>query len=100
MKLVYTLAATMLASFVLFTSASAQYTVVRSGSWSDNSGPTTPWDASGKPSDNCVNCTITINSGFTLTLDAHVTLTGTSLFKIGSDGSAPAQLLIPASGGT
>ena len=101
MKLVYTLAATMLASFVLFNGASAQtYTVVRSGNWSVNSGPTTPWDVNGKPADNCSNCVITINSGDTLTLDAHVTLTGTSLFKIGSDGSAAAQLLIPASGGT
>jgi hypothetical protein len=80
--------------------ASAQYVAVRSGNWSVTAGPNTPWDPSGRPPSNCNNCTITINSNVSVILDAHVTLTGTSDLKIGSDGTGPAKLIIGASGGT
>jgi hypothetical protein len=100
MKHVYALAAIVLAMLIFSYDTSAQvYTAVVSGNWSVT-GASTPWDPSGgKPPENCLNCTITVNSGVTLTLDAHVTLTGVSTFKIGNDGSAPAQLLIPAAAG-
>jgi len=100
MKHVYALAAMLLAFFAFSTGAFAQtYTAVRDGNWNDPSAGG-PWDPSGIPSSTCLNCTITINSGVTVTLNAHVTLTGVSTFFIGSNGSAPAKLLIPASGGS
>ncbi|HMH22692.1 MAG TPA: T9SS type A sorting domain-containing protein [Puia sp.] len=99
MKHVYALAATVLALFAFSTGAFSQFTAVRDGNWSDV-GISTPWDASGRPSPNCPNCTITINSGVTLTLDTHVMLTGVSVFNVGNDGSAPAKLVIAASTGS
>jgi hypothetical protein len=99
MKSFYILAAA-LAILLFVNDASAQYTAVRSGNWSVTSGPTTPWDPSGRPPSNCANCTIIINSNVTLTLDMSVTLTGTSEFRIGNDGSAPAKLIIGNSSGT
>ncbi len=88
MKKFYTLSVTILA-FVFFNSAFGQYTATKTGNWSN----TVTWAPGVKPSANCNNCTITINSGVIVTLDAAVTLTGTSQLIINSN----AELIIPAS---
>ena len=74
------------------------YTAVRNGSWHVTSGPNV-WDPSGEPPVNCNNCAITINSGVTVTLNTHLTLSGGSSLKVGSDASSASVLMIPTSGG-
>jgi len=94
--------ATMLAMTLLIHGAQAQtggtYTAVRNGNWHTTSG-VNPWDPSGEPPANCINCLIIINSGTTVTLNTHMTLSGGSTLQVGSDGSSAAVLLIPSSGG-
>jgi hypothetical protein len=68
----------------------AQYTAIRSGNWS----VATTWDPSGIPSAICNNCTVTISSGATVQLDAHVELTGTSILYIGNGGAGTASIVI------
>ncbi|MDP4151450.1 MAG: T9SS type A sorting domain-containing protein [Bacteroidota bacterium] len=99
MKHVYVLATAVLSMLTFANGASAQtYTAVRNGNWSVSSGAGTPWDPNGRPPTNCSNCLITINSNVKVTLDVHVTLTGTSALVLGSDGVGSAQLIIAGSG--
>jgi len=99
MNKLYPLAA-LLATTLLIQGAQAQtYTAVRNGNWHVTSGVNV-WDLSGEPPTNCSSCQIIVNSGVTVTLNTHITLSGSSSLKVGSDGSAAAALLIPSSGGT
>jgi type IX secretion system substrate protein len=68
----------------------ATYTAIRSGNWSS----AITWDPSGKPSAICNNCTVTISAGLTIQLDAHVELTGTSVFNIGDGNPGVTQIVI------
>jgi hypothetical protein len=88
MKKLYFLAAILSIGFV--NTSLAQYTAIRSGTWSN---PTT-WDPSGLPSTVCNNCTVTINSGVTVQLDVHVELAGSSFLYIGNGGSGIAEITI------
>ena len=72
----------------------AQYTATNSGKWSS---PIT-WAPGASPSTVCNNCTVRINSGVTVQLDAHVLLEGNSVLYLGSGGTAPAELIIGNSG--
>jgi len=67
---------------------------VNSGNWSS---PLT-WAPNPPPSSVCNNCTIIINAGVTVTLDASVSFTGTTIMTIGSDATSPASLIITNSG--
>jgi hypothetical protein len=103
MKKLYPLS-TLVCAILLTHGAQAQtggtYTAVRDGNWHVTSGPNV-WDPSGEPPTNCSNCLITINSGVTVTLNAHLVLSNSSTLQMGSTGSnAIATLQIPASGGT
>jgi hypothetical protein len=95
MKKLYAVSTLILTVFV-FNSTRAQYTASNTGNWSN---PVT-WAPGAKPSATCNNCTITINANVTVTLDADVTFSGTTVMTIGTDASSPAKLVIPASGGT
>jgi len=102
MKKLYPLASLLLSGLILTSGANAQsftYTAVRNGNWHTTSGPNV-WDPSGEPPASCSSCKVIISAGVTVTLNAHITLSGGSTLQIGSDGSAAAALLIPASGGT
>lgn len=105
MKKLYPFVTLLLSTFILISASQAQtysggtYTAVRNGNWHTTSGPNV-WDPSGEPASNCVNCKIVINSGVTVTLNAHVTLSTSSLLQVGTDGSAATALVIPSSGGT
>jgi Secretion system C-terminal sorting domain len=99
MKQFYTLA---LALTCLSLSSSAQtypggtYTVIQSGNWHTASGPGI-WQASEPPAF-CSNCNIVIPDGVVVTLNADVTLAGTSLFSIGTaSGTTATTLVIPFS---
>ncbi len=70
--------------------ALAQYTATNSGNWSS---PIT-WAPGAQPSTNCNNCVITINANVTVTLDVHITLTGSSSLRVGNDLSSPSQIII------
>ena len=98
MKKLYPLATLLLGSFILISGAQAQYTAVRNGNWHVASGLNV-WDPNGEPPSNCINCTITINSGVSVTLNAHLQLSGGSILTLGTDGSSAAVLTIPASTG-
>jgi hypothetical protein len=94
--------ATFMSAILLINGANAQtggtYTAVRNGNWHVTSGPNV-WDPSGEPPVNCLDCQITINSGVTVTLNTHITLSGGSKLTVGSDGSSASVLQIPASTG-
>ena len=68
------------------------YTAVQTGNASD---PLT-WDINGLPSNPCTNCTITVSSGITMTLDVNFELKGTSMVFV----SPNAKVLITNSNGT
>jgi hypothetical protein len=81
--------------FLAFTSAGlAQYTATNSGNWTS---PIT-WAPGARPSTICNNCTVRINSGVTVQLDAHVVLEGNSVLYLGSGGTGAAELIIGNSG--
>jgi hypothetical protein len=100
MKHVYVLATALFSMLTIINGASAQstYTAVRNGNWSIGAGSGTPWDPNGKPPKVCNNCTIIVNSNVKLTMDAQVTLTGTSVLQLGSDGVGTSQIDIIGSG--
>jgi hypothetical protein len=100
MNRLYTLTIILLSTLFLSRPVTAQiYTAVRSGNWDVPSG-TNVWDLSGEPPSNCNNCTITIQSGNTITLNTHVNLTGNSQLIIGTNTALGATQLVvsPASG--
>lgn len=102
MKKLYPLASLLLSGLILTSGANAQsftYTAVRNGNWHTPSGVNV-WDPSGEPPASCSSCKVIISAGVTVTLNAHITLSGGSTLQVGSDGSAAAALLIPSSGGT
>lgn len=76
--------------------STAQYTATNSGNWSN---PIT-WAPGAPPSTVCNNCMITINSGVTVQLDAHVELQGSSLLVIGTSSSSPSDIVIGNSSNT
>jgi hypothetical protein len=103
MKHVYVLATALLTLLAISNGASAQtftggtYTAVRSGNW-QTAGPNI-WDPSGQPPSVCNNCSITIFSGVTVTLNTTITLGNSSVLSIGNDANnGSAKLIIPASG--
>ncbi len=69
-----------------------QYTATNSGNWSNS----ITWAPGAPPSTICTNCTITINTGVTVTLDTHVELSGSSILTLGSGGGA-AKIVIQSS---
>src|SRR5215467_13683721 len=71
------------------------YTAGFAGNWSDPS----IWGVNGKPSNPCINCTITINDGVNVTLDISFKMQGSSQLRIGSAGSFASSLIIPATNG-
>jgi hypothetical protein len=95
MKKFYLLTAIAILSFGIAGFAQNTYNATNSGNWSSGS----TWDISGVPSPICTNCTITINGGVTVTLDASVFFTGSTVLNIGS-GPGLAKLIIPLSPGT
>jgi Secretion system C-terminal sorting domain len=96
MKKLYAVSTLLLTIFGFLNSGFAQYTATHTGNWSS---PVT-WAPGAKPSATCNNCTITINANVTVTLDADVSFSGTTVMTIGTDASSPAKLVIPSSGGT
>ena len=92
--------ATLLLSLTFINGAEAQtYTAVRSGYWHVNSGPNV-WDASGEPPAVCNNCVITIQTGYTVTLNTDITLSGSSVLAIGDNVGDATSLIIPFSTST
>lgn len=76
--------------------AVAQYTATNSGNWSN---PIT-WAPGAIPPTICNNCTVTINSGVTVQLDAHLELAGSSLLYIGTSPASAATINIGNSSNT
>jgi Secretion system C-terminal sorting domain len=101
MKHIYSLI-TLLAFSLFYFSVNAQtYTAVRSGNW-HSAGPNV-WDPNGEPPATCNNCTITIVSGNTITLNTSVTLKGSTRLILGTDatlGNTVLQTPVAGSGGT
>jgi len=98
MKSFYFVAASVLAMCSFSNEASAQYTggtytAVRDGNWHDV-GPAQVWDVSGEPPARCVSCHIIIGDGFTVTMNADVTLSGHSFLEIGTDPNIATTLKI------
>ncbi|HVM88885.1 MAG TPA: T9SS type A sorting domain-containing protein [Puia sp.] len=80
MKKLYFLATFLFLAFI--NHGFSQYTAINSGNWSS---PIT-WAPGAIPSTVCNNCTITINSGVTIQVDAHTELQGASVLTI-KDGA-------------
>jgi len=96
MKPLYFLVASALAMCLFVNQASAQYTggtytAVRDGSWAAT-GIGNVWDVSGHPPARCANCHVIIADGFTVTMDADITLSGNSLVSVGTDGTSTTNL--------
>ncbi|HXB42607.1 MAG TPA: T9SS type A sorting domain-containing protein [Puia sp.] len=67
-----------------------QYTATNTGNWTSS----ITWAPGVMPSTVCTNCTITINTGVTVTLDAHVELAGSSILTLGSGGDGAAKIIV------
>ena len=103
MNKLYTLTIILLSTLFFSRPVAAQnYTAVRSGKWDNGGIGSNVWDPNGKPPPTCNNCTITIQSGSTITLNTSVTLSGNSQLIIGTNASLnKTQLVVdPASGGS
>lgn len=83
MKKFYLLAAIAVLGFVNVGLAQGTYTATTTGNWS--SGGT--WDINGAPSPQCTDCTITINSGVTVTLNTDILLKGSSQMTVRTGAS-------------
>ncbi|HLK30401.1 MAG TPA: T9SS type A sorting domain-containing protein [Puia sp.] len=84
MKKLYFLAAVLSIGFIY--KGQAQYTATNSGNWSS---PIT-WAPGAIPAMLCNNCSVTINAGIIVQVDAHTELSGTSILTL-RDG---AQLIV------
>jgi len=100
MNKLYSLTTFAIALTLLTLTVSAQtysggtYTAVLPGNWHNNS-PAPIWQAA-EPPTTCTNCLIQINAAGTVTLNAHILLTGGSKLVIGSG----ATVVIPTSSAT